>query len=67
MCSSALEFNLIPSMNIAENIFMGDKIGTKITPNFKRMHDKANEILTDLGVTIDSSTMVGELSTAQQQ
>lgn len=61
------EFNLIQSMSVAENVFLGDKTGNAIMPDFKMMHQKTNEIMESLGVKIDSHRMVQELSTAQQQ
>ncbi|MDR2655775.1 MAG: sugar ABC transporter ATP-binding protein [Oscillospiraceae bacterium] len=61
------EFNMIPSLSVAENIFLGDKTGNAIMPDFKFMHRRAGEIMNELGVNIDSRRMVGELTTAQQQ
>ncbi|MDO4322697.1 MAG: sugar ABC transporter ATP-binding protein [Lachnospiraceae bacterium] len=62
------EFNLVPSLSIAENVFLGDRVGTrKGMPDFKEMKKRAEEILADLGVKIDVSTQVQMLSTAQMQ
>lgn len=61
------EFNLISSMSVAENIFLGEKTGNSVMPDFKKMHAKATELMNSLGVSIDSHSMVGDLSTAQQQ
>lgn len=61
------EFNIVPSMNIAENIFLGDKTGNSISPDFKKMHAEAAKLMESLGVHIDTYRMVGDLSTAQQQ
>lgn len=61
------EFNLVPSMSVAENIFLGEKTGSAICPDFKKMHTEATRLLKSLGVNIDSYRMVGGLSTAQQQ
>ncbi len=62
------EFNLVPSLSIAENIFLGDRVGPrKGMPDFKEMKKRAGEILEDLGVKIDVSTQVQMLSTAQMQ
>jgi ABC-type sugar transport system ATPase subunit len=61
------EFNLVPSMSVAENMFLGDKTGSAISPNFEYMHKRAMEIMQEFGVDIDSHRMVGDLSTAQQQ
>lgn len=61
------EFNIVPSLSVAENMFLGDKTGNAIMPDFKYMHEKATEIMKEFGVDIDSHTMVGDLTTAQQQ
>ena len=61
------EFNLVPSMSVAENIFLGDKTGGKFCPDFKKMHAESQKLLESLGVHIDTHRMVGGLSTAQQQ
>lgn len=61
------EFCLIPSMSVAENIFVGQKIGGKNLVNIELMHQKAADIFKQLGADIDSHAMVATLSTAQQQ
>lgn len=62
------EFNLVPSLSIAENVFLGDKVGSrKGLPDFKEMRRRSSEILQDLGVKIDVNTQVQMLSTAQMQ
>ena len=37
------EFNLIPNLSIAENMFMGDFIGGKMTVDFKKMDENSDE------------------------
>ncbi len=61
------EFYLVPSMSVAENVFLGEKTGNVIMPDFDQMHKRTDEIMKEFGVKIDSHTMVGNLSTAQQQ
>lgn len=62
------EFNLIPSMSVAENIFLGEHVGkSPFRPDFEEMERRSEAILDDLGVKINVKTMVHELSTAQQQ
>ena len=61
------EFNLIPSMTVAENIFLGEHIGGKYTADFKEMNRKAKEIFDRFGVKINPTSLVGSLSTAQMQ
>ncbi len=62
------ELNLVPSLSIAENIFLGDKVGgNRFLPDIKEMKARAREIMEDLGVRIDVNTQVQMLSTAQMQ
>lgn len=62
------EFNLVPSLSIAENIFLGDQVGnSRIAPDFKEMHRRSTQIMEDLGIKIDVTTQVKMLSTAQMQ
>ncbi len=61
------EFCLIPSMSVAENIFIGQKIGGKNLVDIEQMHEKARGIFQQLGADIDTHAMVSSLSTAQQQ
>lgn len=61
------EFCLIPSMSVAENIFIGQKIGGKNLVDIEQMHEKSREIFQQLGADIDTHAMVSSLSTAQQQ
>lgn len=62
------EFNLIPELNVAENIFLGHE------PIFRRgfihesaLYDRSRQILTRLEVALDLRTKVKNLSVAQQQ
>jgi len=61
------EFNLVPSLSIAENIFLGQKIGGRAFSDFKEMKRRSKELLQDLGVELDVNLMVGGLSVAKQQ
>lgn len=61
------EFNLVPSLTVAENVFLGKKTGGKIFPDFIEMETQTARLLEDLGVDIDVRTKVGELSVAKQQ
>ena len=61
------ELDLIDSLNIAENIFLGSRIGGKFVINYKEMHQKAQKLLEELGMHFNTHKMVGELSTAQKQ
>ncbi len=61
------EFCLVPSLSVAENIFIGQRVGDGKLVNLDLMHTRAKEIFDQLGVNIDTHAMVGSLSTAQQQ
>jgi ribose transport system ATP-binding protein len=62
------EFVQFPELSVAENIFIGD---TRLSPGGwlqrRRMREQARDLLAKLGVDIDPSTPVGELSVADQQ
>lgn len=61
------EFNLVPTMSVLENIFLGEKIGNKIMPDFEEMRRKALEIFKEFEVDIDVNAMVSELTPGKQQ
>lgn len=61
------EFNLVPTMSVVENIFLGEKLGNPIMPDFDKMHEKAREIFDEFGVDIDTRAMVGDLTPGKQQ
>ncbi|MCD7715254.1 MAG: sugar ABC transporter ATP-binding protein [Lachnospiraceae bacterium] len=62
------ELNLVPSLSIMENIFLGEHVGNRaFMPDFKEMRQRSQEVMEDLGVKIDVSTQVQMLSTAQMQ
>ena len=63
------EFNLVPYLNAAENIFLGrePQAGLPGFINFARMYKEAQEVIDSLGVALDVRTPVNRLSIAQQQ
>ena len=61
------EFNLVPNLSVAENIFLGDYPGGKVVPDFKQMIQRTSEIFKSMEVDIDPRTKVKELSTAYCQ
>jgi ABC-type sugar transport system ATPase subunit len=62
------EFNLAASLSVAENIFMGKRIGKgRFLPDLKEMNRLAAKAMADLGSNIKPETLVFELSTSQQQ
>ncbi|RRJ65676.1 sugar ABC transporter ATP-binding protein [Paenibacillus oralis] len=62
------EIVLVPYLSVAENIFLGrepvNKWGFK---DEKRMKNEAKSMIERLGLNIDVTTLVGELTVAQQQ
>ena len=61
------EFNLVPTMSVAENIFLGDKVSDKFLVDYKAMKTKAREIFKLFNVDINPDAMVQDLSPAKQQ
>lgn len=61
------EFNLIPNLSVAENMFMGDFIGNKVTVNFAAMEKKAAEIFKMMQIDINPRAIVKDLSVAYMQ
>lgn len=61
------EFNLVHSLSVAENVFLGSRIGGRFTIDFKEMHARTAKLLQEFGMDLDTHTMVGELSNAQRQ
>ena len=61
------EFNLVPSLSVAENVCLGNKMGHRFMKNSAQMRAETNRVLKELGLNIDPDTMVSSLSTGQQQ
>lgn len=61
------EFNLVPSLTIADNIFLGDEIRKGIIRNKKKMLKKSEELLKSLEIDINPSMLISDLSVAYQQ
>jgi len=61
------EFNLVPTMSIAENIFLGDKVSDKFLVDYKAMKTKAIELFELFEADLDPNALVRDLSPAQQQ
>lgn len=61
------EFNLVPTMSVAENTFLGDKMSDSPLVDIRKMKAKTAEILEQLHVDINPSILVRELPPAQQQ
>jgi len=63
------EFNLVPYLNAAENIFLGREPASKLPGfvDFRTMYREAQAVIDRLGVPINVRTPVNRLSVAQQQ
>lgn len=63
------EFNLVPYMTAAENIYLGREPSSAIPGviDFARMHRDAEGVISELGVAIDARAPMNQLSVAQQQ
>jgi ribose transport system ATP-binding protein len=61
------ELALVPPLSAAENIFLGDRIGTSRLVDFGTMRSKTKGIFDQFKVDIDPSALVRDLSPAQQQ
>lgn len=62
------EFNLIPLLSIAENIFLGRlyELGRKKI-DWNKIHSKSKEILDRIGCTLDTHRLIESLSIAEKQ
>lgn len=62
------ENDLVPSMNVVENIYVGNE---SATPwgfiNFKDMHQKTKAQIQDLGISINPMAKIEDLSVSDQQ
>lgn len=61
------EFNLVPSLTVVENIFLGQEVTRAGFVARKQEHQRAKTLFARLGVEIDLDATCGRLSTAQQQ
>jgi ribose transport system ATP-binding protein len=61
------EFNLVPFLSIAENIFLGNEPQRKGFLDIRRMNREATLLLESLGIDLDPRRMVGTLTVAYQQ
>ncbi len=61
------EFNLVPSLSVAENIFLGNRIGGGRLVDFKAMEREATKILDLFGLDIGVKELVKHLSVAHRQ
>lgn len=62
------ELSLLPNMTIAENMFLGREPITSFgTVDYTRMNKEAGRALAELGLHLDPTTLVSELSIAERQ
>lgn len=61
------EFNLFPSLSVAENLFFGRYPLKHGTVDYRRMCDETNTVMRSLGIDIKASTLVKNLSVGYQQ
>jgi len=61
------EFNLLPSMTVAENIFFGQEIEQHHCLQIREMKRKCREITDQIGVDLDPGAKISSLSVAHQQ
>lgn len=62
------EFNLVPSMSVEENIFLGREPASRLgIVNRREMRQRAEALLARLSANINPAAMVETLSVAQQQ
>ncbi len=61
------EFNLIPTLTVAENLFLGNRVNDKLLVDFKAMRRKAAETLKVFELDIDVRDLVKHLSVAHMQ
>lgn len=61
------EFTLVPTLNAAENVFLGHYLRKGPILDRKRMYAEAERLFSRLGVRIDPRALVGDLTTGYQQ
>ena len=61
------EFNLVPFLSVAENVFFGKEIQRGGFIDSRKMNAETARVLETLGVAIDPRTLVKDLSVACQQ
>lgn len=61
------EFNLVPYLNVAENIFLGRFPKKHGLIDHGQMHANAGALLRGLNMNVDTRSLIVELSTPQQQ
>lgn len=61
------ELNILPDLNVAENIFVGREPRKGFVLDHASMHARATELIDRVGLRVKTSTPASRLSTAQKQ
>ncbi|SIR52765.1 sugar ABC transporter ATP-binding protein [Halanaerobium kushneri] len=61
------ELELIPYLNVAENIFLGREERNGVFINYKKLYQQTEEVLDLLGVNIDPRAQIKDLNIGSQQ
>lgn len=61
------EFTLVPSLSIAENVFIGREHGTAGFIAWRELRRQTRALTDSLGIDLDPATLVRDLSVAEQQ
>jgi len=61
------EFNLMPNLNVMENIFIGREPGRSVFVNRRQLQENTQKLLKRLGVHLKPTAIVRNLSVAEQQ
>lgn len=61
------EFNLVPDVTVAQNLFLGREPRRGLFTSDRALERQARELLDRLGLVLDPSTRVGDLTVAKQQ
>jgi ABC-type sugar transport system ATPase subunit len=61
------EFNLVPQLSIAENVYIGREPGNAVLLSWRQMAEQTRNVTAQIGITLDPMTRVRDLSVAEQQ
>lgn len=61
------ELNYVPSVSIAENIFMGNMPKKHGRVDYKTMYSRSIEIMKEVGLELDPKMLIGKCSVAEKQ
>lgn len=61
------ELNILPHLNVLENIFIANEIMKRGVYNWKAMQTRAKELMAEVGIDLDLNARAGDLPVAMQQ